>query len=186
LYEATAPAKITSLLENRIQDNPYEAWMWMKLGDLYHAIGARDASNNAYDKVIEITKVKIGMGIVTWRWTAWIFLSRALKARGEVEEATHAVERAIQIHETEIEIDPRNDMVGQISDLIHPQTICARCRLPIRGYHFVCRDDCPWSMLCGNCVRHPSHDSNHETISFPSRKWASNRFPNELALADGN
>lgn len=186
LYEATAPAKITSLLENRIQDNPYDAWMWMKLGDLYHAIGARDASNNVYDKVIEITKVKIGMGIFTWRWTARIFLSRALKERGEVEEATHAVERAIQIHETEIEIDPRNDMVGQISDLIHPQTICARCRLPIRGYHFVCRDDCPWSMLCGNCVRHPSHDSNHETISFPSKKWASNRFPNELALADGN
>jgi tetratricopeptide (TPR) repeat protein len=185
LYGATAPAKIIPLLKNRINENPYDEWLWVKLGDMYHAVGSRDASNKAYDKGIEIIKARIGMVDRVWGGIEWIFLIRALKAKGEVEQAMRTAETAVQRHQAEIERDPRTKFVTQISGLVHPQTLCSKCKMPVRGYRFACGVDCPWSVLCGACVHHPSHDPNHEIISIPSKEWVLNRFPpTEPALRD--
>ena len=181
LYELHAVkndhAKMIPLFERAIKESPYDGWLWIKLASIYQLEGESEAANTAVNNAIEVCTKTVNLCHPGYSEHQWKELSNAFKANGDLERAAITIDTAITSFEARIEMDPRNDSLTHISDLVHPRMTCRECDLTVRGYRFQCLECPAYVPYCESCVLKSKHP-DHELVSFPSQRWVSKRFSN--------
>jgi tetratricopeptide (TPR) repeat protein len=168
--------KMIPVFERAVKENPHDGWLWLMLGDIYKILGQLDQAHAAYDKAVDIYETIREKQPNLSRYEL-VNLSNVFNGKGDVKQAIATLEMVVEVFETEIETDPRNEFVNQVSDIVHPRFRCQDCRMFIHGYRFLCTV-CPHlNISCKGCVLKGKH-LDHEMVSIPTKTWVLKRFPN--------